>query len=147
MGSGSQWSGSQRGESRGRFRCFSQASLAVCKVLADLFVYAPVIDHKCVPREHQHSAVFGSEEALERGGGGRGSGTVPQMYGSNLDLGWCSLSFNLQVVKTISGALCLQYVSPECVPCKSLMYLIYLTLVVVEPFHLGSGSPPLRAKP
>ena len=92
MGSGSQWSGGQRGESRDGSGVFPKRVCGV-QVLADLFVYAPVIDHKCVPREHQHSAVFGSEEALERGGGGRGSGTVPQMYGSNLDLGWCSLSF------------------------------------------------------
>ena len=36
------------------------------------------------------------------------SGKTPQRHGSNLDLGRCFLSFNLRVVKTISGALCWQ---------------------------------------
>ena len=52
------------------------------------------------------------------------SGNTPVMYCSNVELGRCFLSFNLHVVKTISGALCCLYASHECSPCESLMYLI-----------------------
>ena len=50
---------------------------------------------------------------------------------SCVELGRCSLSCNLHVVKTISGALCCLHVSHSCLPCESLMYLIFLILVAV----------------
>ena len=55
---------------------------------------------------------------------------LPQMYGSSFELGRSSLSFNLHVVNSISGALCCFYVSNEWSPCESLMCLICLKLVL-----------------
>ena len=80
-------------------------------------------------------SVLGDEEAF----GGGGGGNTLEMPGSNLELGRCSLSYNLHVVTTISGALRCRS------PCKPLMYPICLQLVV--PHHVGSGSPQWRAKP
>ena len=117
----------QHGDSRDRFVFFFPKRICGVQILADLFVYALVIDHQCVPRGQQLSAVFGGEGAFGRGGG---TCNTPQMYGSNLKLGRCSLSFNLHVINTISDASCFQYVSHSWLSCKSLMFLIFLTLVV-----------------
>ena len=73
--------------------------------------------------------------------------TPPQMFDSNVELGRCFLSFNLHVVKTISGALRCLHVPHECLPCQSWMSVVFLTQVVVEPFHVGGGSLPLWTKP
>ena len=51
-----------------------------------------------------------------------GSDNTLEMSGSNLELGLCFLNFNLDVVKSISGALCGLHVSHECLPWKLLMY-------------------------
>ena len=71
------------------------------------------------------------------------SGSTPKMYGSNFELGRCFLSFSLHVVKTVSVAMSCLYVSRECSPCKSLMHLICLKVVIHYPCHMEGGSPPL----
>ena len=52
-------------------------------ILAELFVFALVVYHRCVPSEQQLTAEGGS-------------GTTPQMFDSALELDRCFLVFNLQ---------------------------------------------------
>ena len=58
------------------------------QTVAVVIVYVVFIDHFCVSCGQLHSAVFGGEEAL----GGGGSGNTPEVNGSKLELGRCSLS-------------------------------------------------------
>ena len=84
---------SQHGNSRDGSVGFLLHRSCGVQILAHFCVYALVIDHQCVPRGQQLSAVFGGEEAL----GGRGSGKTPLRYGSNLELGMCFLNLSLFV--------------------------------------------------
>ena len=140
VGSGSQWSreGGQHGDSRDGSAVFSRPNLQCADPRGLICV---CFDHRSLMRS---AWSFDGEEALGRGGG---SGNTPQMFDSNLEFGRCFLSFNLHVVKTISGALRCLHVPHECLPCKSLMSLVFLKKVVVEPYRVGGGSLPLRAKP
>ena len=109
--------------------------------LADLCVLVVVIDPLYFSCGHQLLKVFGSEEA---GGGRRRSGKTLEMHGWKLELGRGFLSYNLHVVKTISGALCCGDMSHSCLPCKYLMYLNLLILVALshgEPFASIEGKP------
>ena len=70
---------------------------------------------------------------------------MPQMYGSNLELGRCFLSFNLHVVKTISGSLRCLYVSHECFT-KQVVDVSHLFEIgrLNCSSNLVSGSRPVR---
>ena len=113
---------------QGRVRWYLLDRTRGVQILAKLLVHALVVNHKCVPCGQRLSVVFGGEAVLVRRGG---SGTTLQRYGSHLELGVTVSAFNPHVVKTISGALCRLFVTHECLPCKSLMYLIFLALAVV----------------
>ena len=119
VGFGSQWSMEGRPTRRfqGPLWLFSSNRSCGVQTLADLFVYAVLIDHKCVPRGQQLSAVLGAEEAVGRGGGR--SDTL-QMFDSNLELGRCC--FKLQ--STCRQDHLRRLALPICVILMLIMYVV-----------------------